>query len=263
MKTRLFRKMMILSVALNTLAAIGLVALIEKKGGWSWLDRQVPRVLGAMRGGPVSSGFPNTSLSVYGRLPVAPGDIVMLGDDLLEYGAWHELLGDPRAKNRAIVGDDTHAMIERLGQVVAGGPRHVVVCCGSNNLRRRVPRAQTVREYVRIVTTLASRSPDTDIWLLPVLPVNRRLYREWIAPDWPYLNIPSHREVEALNAEIRALAADRPRVHFLDLREVVDSAGELRQDCTLDGFHLNGEGFQRVAMRLRDNLLGNPGAPRK
>jgi lysophospholipase L1-like esterase len=113
------------------------------------------------------------------------------------------------------------------------------------------------------VTTLASRSPDTDIWLLPVLPVNRRLYREWIAPDWPYLNIPSHREVEALNAEIRALAADRPRVHFLDLREVVDSAGELRQDCTLDGFHLNGEGFQRVAMRLRDNLLGNPGAPRK
>jgi lysophospholipase L1-like esterase len=262
MRTRLFW-VMILSVALNGLAVIGLVVLTERKGGRPWLDRQVPRVLCAMQRRPIRSGGPSTSLSVYGRLPVGPGDIVMLGDDLLEHGAWHELLGDPRAKNRGIVGEDTHTMLERLGQAVAGGPRHVVVSCGSNNLRTRMPRAQTVREYARIVATLVSRSPGTDLWLLPVLPVNQRLYRKWIAPDEPYLNAPGRREVEALNAEIRALAVDRPRVHFLDLPEVVDPAGELRQDCTLDGLHLNGEGYQRVAMRLRDSLLGAPVAPRE
>lgn len=257
MKPYLFRGLISLSVALNVLGVIGAVALVEKKGGLSWLDRQVPRVLGAMQAEQIRSGFPSTTLSVYGQLSVGPDDIVLLGDDLLAYGEWHELFGDPRAKNRAIVGDDTHTMLKRLEQIVGGGPRHVVVSCGSNNIRSRIPYAQTAAEYAQIVAMLASQSGDTDIWLLPVLPVNKRLYRRWVAPDVPYMHRPGRKDVEALNGVIRALAVNRPRVHFVDLRELVDPAGELRQEYTLDGLHLNGEGFQRVAMRLRHELPRN------
>jgi lysophospholipase L1-like esterase len=263
MKTPLFRRLIILSVALNALAAIGSFALVEKKGGVPWLNRQVSKTLYAMRGEPIRAGYPNTTLSVYGQLPVGPMDIIFLGDDALDYGQWHELLEDPRAKNRAMAGDDTHTMLQRLEPIVAGDPRHVVVSCGINNIRRRMPCAQTAREYARIVTLLASRSPDSDIWLLPVLPVNGRLYRRWIVPDVPYLHVPSRKEVEALNGVIRALAVHRPRVHFVDLDEVVDSAGELRQEYTLDGLHLNGEGFQRVALRLRRELRLDTGGPPK
>ena len=104
MKTSLLRRALSLSVALNMLAVIVSIGLIEKKGGLPWVRRQLPRVLGAMQGERIPSGAPNTTLGVYGQLSVGPGDIVLFGDDVIAPGEWHELLGDPRAKNRAIAG---------------------------------------------------------------------------------------------------------------------------------------------------------------
>lgn len=253
----MFRRVLSLSIALNVLAVIGSIALVQKKGGPSWVRRQVPKVLGAVVGKQVQSDYPNTTLSVYEQLSIGPEDIVLFGDDVLAYGGWHELLADPHAKNRAIARDDTRALLGRIGQIAGGRPRHVVISCGSSNIQRRLSHAQTAAEYARIVTLLASRSPDSDIWLLPVLPVNKRLYQRWVATDDPSAHRPARRDVELLNGIIRALAVNRPRVHFIDLRELVDPAGELRQEYTLDGFHLNGKGSQRIAMRLQQELRLN------
>ena len=255
MKPSVFRTVVSLSVALNVLAMMGVTALVVKKGGLPWLKHQVPLITNMMRGRQAPREVPNTSPSVYQQLSVGPDDIILLGDDQLDAGEWHELLGDAHAKKRTIVGDDTHALLQRLGPIVEGRPRHVVVCCGSNNIRARTPHAQTAREYAQIVERLASRSPDTDTWLLPVLPVNARLYRRWVAPDVPYLHMPDRHDVQQLNQAIRALAVGTPRVHFVDLPEVVDEAGGLRQEYTLDGLHLNGAGLKLVALHLKRDLL--------
>lgn len=251
MKKYLLRILVILSLTLNLLAVIGSVAIIEKKGGLPWLSRKVAEVFRPQQTERTRAGYPNNRLSVFEQLPVGPNDIIFLGDSILDSGEWHEFLDDCRAKNRAINGDDTHTILNRLNHIIVGRPRHVVFLCGINNFQKRIPYVQTTNEYAQIVAMVSQQSQHTDIWLLPVLPVNTGLYQQWVVPDHSYINMPSRTEVEALNAFIKKLAVDRPRIHFVDMPALLNHTGELREDFTLDGLHLNGRGLKEIATRLK------------
>lgn len=162
-------------------------------------------------------------------------------------------MNDHRAKNRAINGDDTGSILKRLGSIVVGHPRHIVLMCGINNFQKRIPFAKTTTEYLQIVKTISSESPSTDLWLLSVLPVNNVLYRKWIVPDRPGINTPPQTEVEALNAFIKGLAVDNPRIHFVELSDLLGPSGELQEAYTIDGLHLNGVGLKAVAKHLESS----------
>jgi lysophospholipase L1-like esterase len=246
-----------LSLALNSLFALGSVAVVQSMGGLPWLRRELAELLPLLRSHEIPADYAHNMQSLFAQLPIGPHDIVLLGDSILDYGEWHEFLANPHARNRAINGDDTRTILPRLDQITRGRPRHVVLLCGINNIQNHVSYAQTTREYARIVATITSRSARTDVWLLPVLPINTRLYRKWIVPDMDFLHTPAREEVVALDTFIRTLAVDRPRIHFVDLPGLLDPAGELRQECTSDGIHLNGRGLEQVALRLRQELPGN------
>jgi lysophospholipase L1-like esterase len=100
---------------------------------------------------------------------------------------------------------------------------------------------------------ISSQSPHTDIWLLPNSPVNTWLYQEWFAAGHLDTSMPKRAEVEALNAFIKTLAVDRPLIHFVDVPELLDRTGELGEDYTVDGLHLNGRGLKKIAARLQQS----------
>lgn len=254
MKKRAILTIAIVSFTLNLVFLCGLLMIVRTNGGLPWLGRQLAEVFQPNDTETVRGNYQDHRLSVFYRLSVEPGDIVLLGDSILDIGEWQELLDDHRAKNRAILGDDTRSLLNRLGPVLAGRPRHIVLMCGINNFQKGMPYGQTTTEYAGIVATVTSQSPGTDIWLLPVLPVNRALYRKRVAPYNPRLTMPPQQEVQALNAFIRRLASDNPRIHFVDLPELLDATGQLQAAYTLDGLHLNGRGLELLAARLK-NLL--------
>ncbi len=246
-----FRILIGLSLIFNLLVVFGALFVIDKKGGLPWLSRQVAGILQPPRPETNRLDFPNSRLSVFEQLPVGPGDIVFLGDSIFAMGEWHEYLDDGRAKNRAIDGEDTRGILKRLKPIVSGKPRHVVIHCGINNFQNHIPYSQTTSEYTQIVDTISSRSAQTDIWMLPVLPVNERLYKKWILRALPGMNKPERTAVEDLNAFIKRLAAGSSRVHFVDVPALLNPEGELREECTYDGLHLNGRGLKKVAKRLQ------------
>lgn len=254
MKKRLFRTLVCLSFTLNIVVLTGSILVVQKRGGPAWLIRKLTETFGPEAPDVPGVDYRGNRLSVLLRLPVRPDDIVFLGDSILYSGEWHELLNDPRAKNRAVSGDDTQSLLKRLEPIVAGRPRHVVLLCGINNFQQRVPLARTTDEYARIVTTIASRSPGTDIWMIALLPVNIELYRKWIAPYNPDLNMPPQAEIQAFNTSVKGLASRNPRVHFVELPELLEKTGQLRDSYTMDGLHLNGPGLEKVAERFK-NLL--------
>lgn len=254
MRPRPSRILLALSLTLNALCVLGAFTIVMNMGGLPWLAREVAEVLPPLHREPPCPDYATNRRSVFTQLPVGPDDVILLGDSILDYGEWHELLADPHAKNRAINGDETHTILTRLDQITRGRPRHVVLLCGINNVQSGMSYAQTVKEYAQIVARITSQSVRTDLWLLPVLPVNARLYQTWIAPEYWYLHMPTPGQVAALNAFIRTLAVDRPRIHFVDLPGLLDHTGGLREEYTLDGIHLNGDGLKQLAMRLKQEL---------
>lgn len=224
------------------------------KGGWPWLRDRISILLNGRESR--NSIYALNRISVFDQLPVHSEDIVFLGDSILNYGEWHEYLDNVRAKNRAIDGDDTHSILGRLAAVVAGNPRHIIVSCGINNLQRKMTTSQTIHEYNQILSYILLQSPNSTVWILPVLPVNAKLYALRIASQFPGVSRPRNSDVDTINSFLESLAADTSRVHYVDMPELLSDMGELRDKYTIDGLHLNGRGLRKIALRLQQSGIG-------
>ncbi|WP_373497881.1 GDSL-type esterase/lipase family protein [Desulfococcus sp.] len=245
---------------MNLLAVVGAVAIINKKGGMTWVCRKIDQEIRSQEDETKrlrqlerkKVNHQQLRASIFEQLPISPDDTVFLGDSMLSYGEWHEFFDDNKVKNRAINGDDTHNLLERLPQIIAGKPRHVVILCGINNFHKCIPCKQTTEEFARIVATISSQSQGSDIWLLPIFPVNKALYQKYILPSIPGITMPDQTEVEETNRFLKNLAGDgRPRVHFVDMHAFLNHTGELSGEFTDDGLHLNGRGMKEMAARLQ------------
>jgi lysophospholipase L1-like esterase len=203
--------------------------------------------------------LPSIRISIFDQIPLHTNDIVFLGDSIFNFGEWQELMGDARAKNRAISGDDTSMILKRLDQIVSGRAAHIILLCGINNFQKGIPFEQTTNEYAQIVDRLLFASPETQVWLLPAFPVQPELYRRWITPGYPGLHMPEQVEVEKLNLFIRQLAAkEQIRVHYVPIPGILGKSGQLADDFTPDGLHLNGRGLSQTAEDVKAAMSRPP-----
>lgn len=243
---------------IGNLACLGVASVVVKKnGGFSWLERKVRGLFSASERARPQGSYSDGRLGIFAQLPIDSDDTVFLGDSIFDFGEWAELMNDPQAKNRGINGDDTSSMLKRLEQVTSGRPARVVLLVGINNFQKKIPFDQTTTEYTEIVDRLLSAPGKTNIWLMPVLPVNPDLYRQWVLPNHPDIQIPNQPEIERFNGAIRQLAAARgSRVHFTPVPSLLGPTGHLREGFTFDGLHLNGPGLVEVATQLKADMKG-------
>lgn len=240
------------SLLLNLFFLAFSLFVIQEKGGLPWLERQIdnvfssPGIANGMRYGDLRE-------DIFHSLPIQDNDIVFAGDSIPDYGEWHELLGMLQVKNRAIAGSNTTAVLRRLDGIVSStAPAHLVLEVGINDLQQGRGVEQIQREYSAIVEGFLSISANSHMWLLPLFPVNQDMYRRLFLPNHFGAAMPQQANVDALNVFLRQLAAKSgPRVHFVNVPEVLDSSGALRREDTSDGIHLNGHGLAKIAQRLK------------
>jgi lysophospholipase L1-like esterase len=176
----------------------------------------------------------HAAVTFFEAYPVAPGDIVFLGDSITAGGHWVEMFPDMPARNRGISGDRTGDILERLTQITSGRPAKVFLLIGTNDIGLGVPREETLQNYAAILRRLAEASPDTRVYVQSVLP------REPKAAD----------DVRQLNGRIKEMAQGHG-MPYLDLfAAFVDENGGIQEPLSYDGLHLSGEGY-----RLWESLL--------
>jgi lysophospholipase L1-like esterase len=168
------------------------------------------------------------------RLPESPGCIIFLGDSQTEQGEWHELFGDhPAVLNRGISGDYTAALLERLPEVLRHKPLKIFLLIGVNDLAfgNSVPEIETI--YRTIVQKIRTDSPDTELYLQSLLPVNN---------DVRHVGVKNTTILE-VNVRVAQIARDFS-VPFLDIATpLTDANGNLAAKFTEDGLHVNGLGY--------------------
>lgn len=168
------------------------------------------------------------------RLPERLGSIIFLGDSQTEQGEWHELFGDkPEVLNRGISGDYTEGLLERLPEILRHKPLKVFLLIGVNDLAfgNSVPEIETA--YRAIVQKIRAESPDTELYLQSLLPVNNDVRRVGV----------KNAKVLEVNSRIAQIARDFA-LPFLDIATPLkDADGDLAAKFTEDGLHLNGLGY--------------------
>lgn len=179
--------------------------------------------------------------------PNSRKDIIFLGNSITAGTDWAELLGNPNCRNRGISGDITYGILARLDEVTEGQPAKVFLLIGINDIQHNTPDSIIISNYRKIVQTIKSASPRTKVYVQTLLPTNNTFTQ-----FKNHYNKDEH--IAAVNEGIRKIAAEE-KVTCIELNKAFqDAEGKLDKKLTMDGLHLNAEGYKLWAGILKPYL---------
>ena len=169
--------------------------------------------------------------------PNAATDVVFLGNSITAGVDWNELLGMTNARNRGISGDITFGVLQRLDEVTEGKPAKVFILIGINDISRNIPDSLILRNYEAMIRRIKTESPKTKIYFHTLMPVNNEFTQ-----FKNHYNKDEH--ILFVNAELKKLA-EREQITLIDLYpHFLDADKKLDKKYTIDGLHLNIEGYR-------------------
>jgi lysophospholipase L1-like esterase len=154
-------------------------------------------------------------------------DYVMFGDSLTERGKWQDMFPNLRIGNRGIGGDDTGGMLARIDTVVRTGARTVFIMAGTNDLSAHAPVADIVDNISQMARILREKR-------IRVVVQSTLLAGE--ARAWKNKFIAAINEGLAANARTNGY-------DYLDINADLAPDGVLPERYTIDGVHLNADGY--------------------
>lgn len=181
------------------------------------------------------------------------GQIVLLGDCIMDDIDMNRFFPDVVIYNNAVEGDTTTRLQETLyKRAIKYKPSKLFLSIGSNDLAYESFSVKEVYHHViDIVETIQKRSKETEIYLVTTLPVHPSL-------NWDHPSDMSERvdnmDVSMLNYYLKNYA----RRHHI---KVVDAFKHLKNDfdqlCiqyTTDGFRLNDAGYERYTALIKQHV---------
>jgi lysophospholipase L1-like esterase len=179
--------------------------------------------------------------SLYG-LSKAQRPIVMLGDSLTAGVPWNEITACPNVVTRAVWGDTSADILNRLDDVMALEPSAVFLMIGTNDIVRGVKGSDVVENTKRIVDKLSG----VDVFAHYVLPVGERIERSKAINE----------EMSTLNAALGIDLKPRLGARLIDMRrEFTDAAGYLQPALTIDGVHFTAAAYAIWRDRIEASIL--------
>ncbi|MCX7595513.1 MAG: SGNH/GDSL hydrolase family protein [Fischerella sp.] len=155
---------------------------------------------------------------------------ILLGDSLSMWFPKEMLPSEKLWLNQGISGDTSSGVLTRLSAFATTKPSVIYVMAGINDLRKGVTDEVILSNHRRIIRRLQQHHPDSVIIIQSILPTR--------------LPTISNSRVTRINHQL-ALIAQQEGANYLNLYNwFVDFQGNLREDLTTDGLHLNENGYE-------------------
>lgn len=173
--------------------------------------------------------------------PLKKGDIVFLGNSITAEGKnWNARLNNSKVRNRGIGGDTTDGVLARLGEIIDSEPSAVFLLIGINDLYNNSIQEPSVNyianNIIEIAKKIKTKSNDSKVFIQTLLPISIKKSTK----DYELYN----HSIGTIN-EIIVENQQKKLYSIIDLYALfVNSEGELREDLTYDGLHLNEEGYK-------------------
>ncbi|WP_226555913.1 GDSL-type esterase/lipase family protein [Priestia aryabhattai] len=230
MLNKKFKVVLVLSLIINLILLGVLTLFVQKQGGINY----VKSVLHIPYDQPYNQNpqyIGRTGL--FKQLTISENSIVFLGDSLTQRSEWNEMFNSNKIVNRGIESDTTEGVLHRLDSITAAKPSKIFLMIGINDLRTGKEVNSVVKNYSKILEIIHTKSPDTEIYVQSILPVNNKVVG----------NIVDNNDVIKINKHLNKLAK-KYDYRYIDLYSKVSQDNQLKSDLTIDGIHLKGKGYK-------------------
>jgi lysophospholipase L1-like esterase len=226
---------LLMSILLNlVIVGVGGI-LVYSKGGIPYIIRQVSLLQNPELRADIMYDVPYywSRKTHFETLPQSNADIVFLGDSLTDSCEWQEFFRNAAIKNRGISGDTTKGILNRIEEVVEVQPKKLFIMIGINDINQGREVEAILKDYEVILRTFKERIPQTQIFVQSVLPVNNQ----------KFVNLGVNKKVIEINSKLKEFS-QKFSFQYIDLYSgFLDSNNQLDARYTIDGIHLNGQGY--------------------
>lgn len=182
----------------------------------------------------------NKLLDEFNSSPLNKGDIIFLGNSITAEGKdWSSRLGNSIIRNRGIGGDTTDGVLARLGEIIDSNPAAVFLLIGINDLYNNTIEKPSVsyiaNNIIDIAKKIKSSSSNTKVYIQTLLPISKQ-------KSFKYYDL-YNQNIKKIN-KIIIENQQQGLYTVIDLHSLfVDNKGQLINDLTYDGLHLNERGY--------------------
>lgn len=182
-----------------------------------------------------------------------PGGIVFLGDSITDFFRVNEFFHGAYVINRGISGDTTDGVLKRLPESVFDlSPSKVFILIGTNDLVEKKTEQYIINNIEKIITAIQKRCPQTKLYLESIYPVssskNKKIKRFIVSRR-------NNEIISHINEGLENMAKKRA-IRYIDVySHLLDEAGNIRLEYTVEGLHLTVRGYRVVADVLMKYVL--------
>lgn len=180
------------------------------------------------------------------------GQIVFIGDSITDGCALDSYYSDlPLATyNRGIGGDNTSGVLDRLKiSLFDIKPSKIVLLIGVNDINGNRSKSEVINNYRNILSEISSNLPDTHVFCVSILPLNKSL------ENYTHINVEKSTEIILeTNPEIEKLAREFDYTYVDVFSDFADESNLLIENLSVDGIHLNHNGYILYSQKLKPLL---------
>jgi lysophospholipase L1-like esterase len=159
--------------------------------------------------------------------PMLDGGVLFLGDSITEGAPLSTMFPGLNLRNQGIGWDTSEGVLARLNQVTRHTPERIFLLIGTNDTNYTDDPSRIAGNIETIATRLREQLPDTELYVVSVLP----------------RNAPNNDIIPAVNDQVKA-AAEESGFVFLDLASAMRAPnGEMITALSYDNLHLNVQGY--------------------
>ena len=181
--------------------------------------------------------------TVFSKLPVNNDDILIIGDEMINGGEWHELLKSNKIKNRGTTwgypGPSLADMLKMVDAIFNGGgsPAQVFLYAGVSDVNGSTALETVLASYKSVVTKIQGYSPNTKITLMSLQPTSTAATNTG--------------RVAPFNTLLQQYAAESTtdNIEYLDIYTDFVS-NNVANTAYFTGNYLYGKGYVKVAQKI-------------
>ena len=206
-----------------------------------------------------TNGISNASYAmratIFSMLPVNEGDILIIGDEMIHGGEWHELLRSNKVKNRGsgwgYTGPGLDVMLKEIPLILntrSGSckPSKVLLYAGAGEVNGSAALSTIENNYKSVVAKIKECAPGATVCLMSLLPTTNASTNTG--------------RVVPFNNLLKAIADADEKIEYIDIYTGFESNNVASGDY-FSGSYLNGFGYVKVAQCIAESLADEALAP--
>lgn len=180
------------------------------------------------------------------------GLTVFFGDSLTELCDTEKYYPDIPNLNRGISGDTTAGMLKRVdSNVIAIEPVNVVFLGGINDIGHGVAIDSILSNIEQILAAIKNALPDCRVFVESLYPVNSHKKPAFLNA----VGIRTNEAVLEVNSRLPDIC-NKYEVTYINVHDMLaDEDGNLNRHYTMDGLHINAEGYKIVTAEVNRYLI--------